>query len=117
MINILFSTLFNEMLAESGFENKNKETAVETLKRLKSHTSDKTLIYQEVSYIYISHNLFESKCLDIERRYLRSFTMSFIGQYQCFSRITDQTLVPDSPFPLLPFSMNLINITNKLTFI
>ena len=104
MINLLFSALFNEMLAESGVENKNKETAVETIKRLKRHMSDKTLtyMYQEVSYIYISHNLFESKYLDIERRYLRFFTMSFIGQYQYFSRITDQTLVPDSPFPLLP---------------
>ena len=101
MINLLFSAFFNEMLAESGVENKNKETAVETIKRLNSHTSDKTLTYQEVSYIYISHNLFESKYLDIERRYLRFFTMSFIGQYQYFSRITDQTLVPDSHFPLL----------------
>ena len=35
MINLLFSAFFNEMLAESGVENKNKETAVETIKRLK----------------------------------------------------------------------------------
>ena len=86
MINLLFFPPF----AESGVENKNKETAVETIKRLNSHTSDKTLTYQEVSYIYISHNLFESKYLDIERRYLRFFTMTFIGQYQYFSRITDK---------------------------